>query len=279
MVGWTEGRDGWQAIGSPDRLTTPRVRDGERLVEASWDTAMNRIVDRSREPRLNPVVGGGSASTPAVSCSSRSTTALAVLGKAGIGIWTWTAIPASAPRRRQPRSRPRSVPTGSLARIPTSTAVNAVIVLWGHNVAKTQSVGCGMLDRRAGPAPPAVVCVDPRQRTGGDRGRRAPRPAPGHQRGRCQRHHPPPARGGRVDAGGSPPTRSASSSSSGRSPPTTRLGWPTSAGIERTASRLPAEAIWNRRASRLHRPARGVPVEPGHRRCVPGATTSTYCEA
>jgi anaerobic selenocysteine-containing dehydrogenase len=42
-------RYGWQANGHPDRLTTPLVRDGDRLVETDWDTAMDRIVARSRE--------------------------------------------------------------------------------------------------------------------------------------------------------------------------------------------------------------------------------------
>jgi anaerobic selenocysteine-containing dehydrogenase len=40
----------WQAYNSEDRLTRPLVRseDGE-LVEASWDEAMGRIVERSKE--------------------------------------------------------------------------------------------------------------------------------------------------------------------------------------------------------------------------------------
>jgi anaerobic selenocysteine-containing dehydrogenase len=38
-----------------------------------------------------------------------------------------------------------------------------VICLYGHNVAETQTVlWTRMLDRLAGPNPPAVVCVDPR---------------------------------------------------------------------------------------------------------------------
>lgn len=38
-----------------------------------------------------------------------------------------------------------------------------VIVLYGHNVAETQDVlWTRMLDRRAGPNPPKIVCVEPR---------------------------------------------------------------------------------------------------------------------
>lgn len=65
---------GWQANHSPDRLTRPLVRDGDRLVEADWDTAMGRIVARSKELLDGPGDGGTSASTPAANSSLRSTT-------------------------------------------------------------------------------------------------------------------------------------------------------------------------------------------------------------
>lgn len=40
---------GWQANHARDRLTTPLVRDGGRLVPCGWDTAMDRIAARTRE--------------------------------------------------------------------------------------------------------------------------------------------------------------------------------------------------------------------------------------
>ncbi len=40
---------GWQANHSRDRLSTPLVRSGDRLVPCDWDTAMERITDRTRE--------------------------------------------------------------------------------------------------------------------------------------------------------------------------------------------------------------------------------------
>src|SRR6476469_3167087 len=40
---------GWQANASPDRLAHPLVRDGGRLVRTDWDTAMSRVVTRSKE--------------------------------------------------------------------------------------------------------------------------------------------------------------------------------------------------------------------------------------
>src|SRR6478735_7184856 len=39
---------GWQANHSGDRLTRPLIRDGDRLVECDWDTAMGRVVQRSK---------------------------------------------------------------------------------------------------------------------------------------------------------------------------------------------------------------------------------------
>ncbi len=65
---------GWEANASPDRHTTPLVREGHRLVESDWDTAMGRIVDRSQALLDGPGVGATSASTRAASCSWRSTT-------------------------------------------------------------------------------------------------------------------------------------------------------------------------------------------------------------
>lgn len=40
---------GWQANASPDRLTRPLVREGGRLVECDWPTAMGRVVSRSQQ--------------------------------------------------------------------------------------------------------------------------------------------------------------------------------------------------------------------------------------
>src|SRR5215212_1522489 len=45
---------GWQAYGSPDRLTRPLVRRDGELVESDWDTAMDLIVERSRKLREKP---------------------------------------------------------------------------------------------------------------------------------------------------------------------------------------------------------------------------------
>jgi anaerobic selenocysteine-containing dehydrogenase len=40
---------GWQANVASDRLTAPLIRNGDRLVETDWDTAMDLVIQRSKE--------------------------------------------------------------------------------------------------------------------------------------------------------------------------------------------------------------------------------------
>ena len=94
---------GWQAIGAPDRLRTPLVRRAGELVETDWDTAMGRIVERSRNCSTSPEGGDASASTPAGSWRWRTTTPWRSSGRPGSARHTWMATPACARRRRRPR--------------------------------------------------------------------------------------------------------------------------------------------------------------------------------
>ncbi|MEU6203801.1 nitrate reductase [Micromonospora musae] len=153
---------GWQANHSPDRLTRPLVRDGDRLVETDWDTAMGRIVDRSKELLDGPGGWGhfGFYTTGQLFLEEYYT--LGVIGKAGLGtphmdgntrLCTATsaaALKATFGADGQP---------GSYTDIDHCDA----LALWGHNVAETQVVlWMRMLDRRRGPNPPAMLAVDPR---------------------------------------------------------------------------------------------------------------------
>src|SRR4051812_47280298 len=153
---------GWQANNSPDRLTTPMVRDGGRLVECDWDTAMERIVKRSQQLLAQPGGWGrmGFYTTGQLFLEEYYTRG--VIGKAGIGtphmdgntrLCTATAaaaLKASFGTDGQP---------GSYADIDHCDA----IALWGHNVAETQTVlWARMLDRRCGTDPPRMLVVDPR---------------------------------------------------------------------------------------------------------------------
>ncbi|MEV6371225.1 nitrate reductase [Micromonospora musae] len=153
---------GWQANHSPDRLTRPLVRDGDRLVETDWDAAMGRIVDRSKELLDGPGGWGhfGFYTTGQLFLEEYYT--LGVIGKAGLGtphmdgntrLCTATsaaALKATFGADGQPGSY-------------TDIDHCDTLALWGHNVAETQAVlWMRMLDRRRGPNPPAMLAVDPR---------------------------------------------------------------------------------------------------------------------
>ena len=127
-----------------------------------WDTAMDRIVARSRELLGEPGGWGriGFYTTGQLFLEEYYT--LAVIGKAGIGtphmdgntrLCTATAaaaLKASFGSDGQP---------GSYTDVDHCDA----IALYGHNVAETQAVlWMRMLDRRRGPDPPRMLCVDPR---------------------------------------------------------------------------------------------------------------------
>jgi ferredoxin-nitrate reductase len=154
---------GWQANHSPDRLTHPLVREGGRLVDTDWETAMGRIVERSRQLRDDGPGGWGRFGFyTSGQLFLEDYYTLAVIGKAGLGtphmdgntrLCTATAaasLKASFGTDGQPASY-------------TDVDECDALALWGHNVAETQTVlWMRMLDRRRGPDPPRLLCVDPR---------------------------------------------------------------------------------------------------------------------
>jgi anaerobic selenocysteine-containing dehydrogenase len=153
---------GWQANGSDDRLTQPLVREHGELVPTDWDTAMGRIVDRSRELLKRPGGWGAFGFYTSGQLFLEEYYTLALIGKAGLGtphmdgntrLCTATAaaaLKASFGTDGQP---------GSYADVDHCDA----LALFGHNVAETQTVlWMRMLDRLHGPDRPRLVCVDPR---------------------------------------------------------------------------------------------------------------------
>jgi anaerobic selenocysteine-containing dehydrogenase len=140
-----------------DRLTTPLVREGDRLVETSWDDAMARIVAESK--KRQPLAHGFYTSGQLF---LEEYYTLAVIGKAGLGTphmdgntRLCTATAAAALKETfgsdgQP---------GSYNDIESCDA----LFLFGHNMAATQTVlWSRVLDRVEGSDPPVVVAVDPR---------------------------------------------------------------------------------------------------------------------
>ncbi len=152
---------GWQANASPDRLTRPLVREGGELVETDWDTAMSRVVTRTKE-----LLAERGASSVGFYTSGQlfleEYYTLGLVAHGGIGTnhvdgntRLCTATAAAALKETfgcdgQP---------GSYTDIDHAD----VIALFGHNMAETQSVlWMRILDRLAGEDPPALICVDPR---------------------------------------------------------------------------------------------------------------------
>src|SRR5215211_6102851 len=152
---------GWQANNSEDRLKKPLVRENGELVEASWDEAFARIVERSKQLlEEKGQLALGFYTTGQLFLEEYYT--LSVIGKAGLGTphmdgntRLCTATAAEALKQTfgadgQP---------ASYADVDHADA----ICLYGHNVAETQTVlWMRMLDRLEGPNPPKLVVVDPR---------------------------------------------------------------------------------------------------------------------
>ncbi len=151
----------WQGMNNKDRLTTPLVRENGVLVEADWDTAMERIVARSKSllEKKGPLSHGFYTSGQLF---LEEYYAQAIVGKAGIGTphmdgntRLCTATAAAAMKE----SFGSDGQPGSYVDIDECDAM----FLFGHNMAETQSVlWMRVLDRIAGPDKPRIVCVDPR---------------------------------------------------------------------------------------------------------------------
>jgi anaerobic selenocysteine-containing dehydrogenase len=153
---------GWQANHAPDRLTRPLIRRGGRLVETDWDTAMEAVAGRTKE--LLDERGPSSIgfyTTGQLFLEEYYT--LALLAHGGIGtnhVDGNTRLCTATAAEALKESFGCDGQPGSYADIDHAD----VICLYGHNVAETQTVlWARILDRLAGPNPPAIVCVDPRR--------------------------------------------------------------------------------------------------------------------
>jgi anaerobic selenocysteine-containing dehydrogenase len=148
---------GWQANGSPDRLTQPLVRRAGELVPASWDEAMELIVDRSRALPGDAV---GFYTSGQLFLEEYYTQA--IIARAGIGtnhIDGNTRLCTATAGESLKESFGADGQPGSYSDVDHADA----IVMYGHNAAATQEVlWMRMLDRLAGPDPPALICIDPR---------------------------------------------------------------------------------------------------------------------
>jgi anaerobic selenocysteine-containing dehydrogenase len=153
---------GWQANNSPDRLTRPLIRRDGELVETDWDTAMEAVAGRCRELLAERGPSSIAFYTTGQLFLEEYYT-LGLIAHGGIGtnhvdgntrLCTATAA-AALKETFASDGQP-----GSYTDIDSAD----VICLYGHNMAETQTVlWSRILDRLAGPNPPRIVCVDPRE--------------------------------------------------------------------------------------------------------------------
>ncbi|MFF3698981.1 molybdopterin oxidoreductase family protein [Streptomyces sp. NPDC002221] len=152
---------GWQANGSGDRLSRPLVREGGRLVESDWPTAMGRVVSRSKELLAERGPGSIGFYTSGQLFLEEYYT-LAVLARAGIGtnhLDGNTRLCTSTAAEALKETFGCDGQPGSYDDIDHCD----VMALFGHNIAETQPVQwMRVLDRMAGADPLRLVCVDPR---------------------------------------------------------------------------------------------------------------------
>ncbi len=157
-----KGLHGWEANNSPDRLTTPLIRKDGQLVEASWDEAMDLIVQKSRETiERHTALGMGFYTSGQLFLEEYYT--LGVIGKAGLGTphmdgntRLCTATAAAALKE----SFGSDGQPGGYADLDVTDTILHI----GHNIASQQTVlWMRILDRLEGPNPPKIIVIDPRR--------------------------------------------------------------------------------------------------------------------
>ncbi|BDP43458.1 nitrate reductase catalytic subunit (plasmid) [Deinococcus aetherius] len=156
-----KGLHGWEANGSPDRLTHPLVRRGGRLERATWDEAMELIVQRSKEiVERHTGLGIGIYNTGQLFLEEYHT--LAVLGRVGLGTRNMdgnTRLCTATAASSLQESFGCDGQPGSYSDIDVTDA----LLLVGTNLAEAQTVlWMRMLDRLEGPDRPRLVVIDPR---------------------------------------------------------------------------------------------------------------------
>ncbi|RYP47391.1 hypothetical protein DL768_006559 [Monosporascus sp. mg162] len=156
-----KGMHGWNSMNQPDRLTKPLIRKNGKLEPASWDEAMDLIVEKSKKLAKH-LTNHSIAFYTSGQLFLEEYYALAVIGKAGLhtlhmdGNTRLCTATAAASMRESFGSDGQP---GSYRDIDYTDC----IFLVGHNMAATQTVlWARVLDRLHGPNPPKLIVVDPR---------------------------------------------------------------------------------------------------------------------
>ncbi len=156
-----KGLNGWEANNSPDRLKHPLIRRNGKLEQASWDEAMDLIVQRSKEiidKHTSQAIGFYTSGQLFI----EEYYTLGIIGKAGLGTPHMdgnTRLCTATAGAALKESFGCDGQVGGYHDIDTTEAILHV----GHNIASQQTVmWMRILDRRRGPNPPKLVVIDPR---------------------------------------------------------------------------------------------------------------------
>jgi ferredoxin-nitrate reductase len=156
-----KGMHGWEANNSPDRLTHPMIRRNGKLERASWDEAMQAIVDQTQRVQREYTAGAIGFYTSG-QLFLEEYYVLGMIGKAGLGTphmdgntRLCTATAAAAMKE----SFGSDGQPGSYFDID----VTDCIMMVGHNMSNTDTVlWSRVLDRRRHADPPKLIVIDPR---------------------------------------------------------------------------------------------------------------------
>jgi ferredoxin-nitrate reductase len=157
-----KGLNGWQANHSPDRLTQPLIRRGKDFEPASWDEAMDLIVEKTKEIK-EKYTGHAVGFYNSGQLFLEEYYTLAMMGDVGVGTPHMdgnTRLCTATASMALMESFGTDGPPGSY----TDFDLTSTIMMVGHNMANTQTVlWARILDRLKGPNPPTLIVVDPRR--------------------------------------------------------------------------------------------------------------------
>lgn len=157
-----KGLHGWVANHSNERLLRPLVRRDGRLIETSWDEAMELVVARSKELIANHTGHSiGFYNTGQLFLEEYYT--LSIMGDAGVKTVHMdgnTRLCTATAAMALMESFGSDGDPGSYTDFDVTDAIFHI----GHNIAFTQTVlWMRILDRRHGNNPPKLIVVDPRK--------------------------------------------------------------------------------------------------------------------
>jgi anaerobic selenocysteine-containing dehydrogenase len=157
-----KGLNGWEANNSTDRLLHPLVRTRGRLRRATWNEAMDLVVERTKQLRERYSASAiGFYTTGQLFLEEYYT--LGLITKAGLGNAARGRQYAIVHRNRCGRVEGNAFGADGQAASYFDIDETDCILHVGHNAASTDTVlWMRVLDRRRGPNPPKLIVIDPR---------------------------------------------------------------------------------------------------------------------